>query len=761
MRVYSYSIYRTNLYPSYENVVLPTNDTNGNIHLFKKSYPKLIDALYYSSYTINELLSGNTGIGRSLQFTDQLTATIVLPYKAERFISIGYNYILINHTRPYPDDDYLAFFITGVSSLNDSDTSPSCMLSLKYDSWGNHWNQLALAGNKGYLATGHFKNTYVSNNIFNMYNISSMNGDSQTYKEYSIIENKDGFKRVIFIELTLKEIPPQITSNNIKFRGTLTLVGGSITTDFSFTKWDTPLYEKYGRYIIYIPCFISTSNSGLNSFNETITKVRNKNTFTFNFLNQPDTDYLYLNETDYIVNGINNIPDSLKSYVISARYTSHTPIPYTLLEDNSVNIEGLPVVYYDNIPTVGIYPLQLTYLQGNDNTITLNISTDKHSSYINVLQTFEAISENSVDFEINKSGNLNKELSITAHTAPVYEKLLIINGKEFKFPNDKFLSNIFTLSIYKDTAQPFIRIKNYSNKVISNLLGTYLETTPCLSYSINSLDDYLIRNGSQKDISLQIAELNKVSTIRNGIYGAINNVSGVFTGGITAGDRGNISHLYSNALKKKQSPASRLNLKTGIINQSIGITGAVGGAISSGVNAIQGIGDTIINAELAQKSIDMINGKLTDINNSPDDFKGSYGEDDKKIMDLIFTVTKRYNGNEIDLEKMYYNEYRLGVLPNSVVPILERYKTSFDYKKFTDVDLTTLRLPLQIINDLEEMLINGFTVHYCDGNHSGVKPYNLTSPTAIQNGFNIDTIVNVDKEFRFDKNYIDWLGRKV
>lgn len=762
MKFEGFTLYSTNLYPSHENVIIPCqeynsydpNNTNGkpikSYNGFYNYYDYLLKELYnYETTNLNN--------ARSIKLFDELFCYITIDKRAEDVIKNNYNYISI---KTKYNQEYLYYFIIDVESLNDNDLNPSCKLSLKYDSWGNHYYDIYNKGVKGNLIKGHYTNTKLNGNTLNIKNLSTTTPNFQTS---SIINSIYNTNRVIWLEVVLSENIDIECSFRFKRNG-------SIFSNI-YTKTDYSLVNQYGKYMFYIPYAIKDFNSNeLIDISEvgnyyvtgkvTIEDIGRVDISIGN--GTPDNiEFLY----DYSrVTYENMINQQIAPFVESARLTYYVPFEYSIINGNSIILHDNMFLSVTKIRDVEIrFPyLYVVGLEPARISPYLFEPTIPFSSRLELVEYHNIPLNEAITFrDLESTYNLNVNTLISKRLPPIYSKNLIINNERYFIPLNDNMETEARVIISKTTSQPYVTI--YVDGENVSRLGTFILTTPIISYTVSSLVDYQIRNGSQHQIELEIGKLNKMSNIRNGIYGVVGNtVSAIgsiygFNNSMMMAGKTGLEYMrggYENTslLRTAESYANK-----GTSQQFSGLGSAVG--------AIKGIGDTVINAKLAQKSIDMLNGRITDADNSPDTMISSRGENDVYILDMIFVEENNFIGNDIYVDNILYSEYRYGITPVVVENILNRHKTSFDYKLFSDTDLSMINLPLKILNDLSSMFNNGFTIHYCDGYTGEDMSYNfgfhITSDISINKNFDINTLINTDKEFRFDNDYITWLGRQV
>ena len=187
MRLRNFYLFKLPIDNTYDNVFdgWATKEMGGSNPIAFSYY---IDDLIrlYPNYTSPDQLN------RSVKITNGVSS-ITLPIRYD--FAKDFNYCILNTTYTNAEGQYTAFFITSVTSENDSDNNPSCALTVEYDVWANNYPRLVLDNynRNGYISEGHIhrfvETQQTSDNTYTFRTTNSFGVRSQPPYIDSIVNN--------------------------------------------------------------------------------------------------------------------------------------------------------------------------------------------------------------------------------------------------------------------------------------------------------------------------------------------------------------------------------------------------------------------------------------------------------------------------------------------------------------------------------------------------------------------------------------------
>ncbi len=726
MRIKQYIyLYKTKLDKLYSNVICPiqSNYTDYTPNDIKDRYFYLID----SSATFGEGYDKTTielDTARGLKIYNDNSAVLTIKYAREDVKK--FNYVVMTDT----NNTKVFYFIDNIISLNDNPSNPSCSVHLKYDSWANNLDKIRGNSIFGTLNNGHIKN-FEYNNTIKSLNVNIENGEqpySYTNKfgtprddgyrilYYKMIANESKNEEIVSVgAFTIKEDTASIvvtTSDGV--------VLPDITTIFPPPYKTKSFFDNiYGVSVYYIP--VKLYNKDLIDLGATEDVVfrshfdipRTESTMGVDF---GEHTFTYKHEDSVDLFQIFN------SYTKNCYLTYYAPFDFTVSkEDDKWCVDfidcdmNIVTDFSDNIDVPVISHL---------NTL---VGTDTHGAVINNRIVENYFYNNGMkrrlryDFNLNNYDSLvsgddnfdkNDKCSTSHYKEPLKSYLLKINDDIIDLSSNKYNELDFTVTVNLDTVTPKVSIIGNVSPFAQSF--AYLTKRQDVSYSIDALDDYLIRNGAQLAISKDIAKISKRKIVTSGVLDTI---------------KDSISSVVNVANSKSTGEA--------IANGVIGV-----------IDTAENITSLVSDSKIAQRKIDLFNAKEKDLSNTPSVSNGDFGEGDL-YADLIYVIECKQL-NDITAKSIISKEFRYGQNQLLFVNANEIVSTYFDYKQFSNIDFITTGIDGVSMDELKAIYKRGITIHYVRTNYKG--------DNALAKGISPDNIVNVNKEFRIDQNYINANG---
>lgn len=484
---------------------------------------------------------------------------IIFTLKQNYFDIRNFNYISLKY-----NDKYYFYFITDIVSENDSPVSPSVTITGEWDAWHNHLTDIYFHSvtNSNTIIRAHEDRFIYSDNKYSTTFYRNNNTKTFTEKKLNYDTEKGVYNdeyKMLWLRVTVAD--EFFTQYNDKLNGTFFKFG----TDLTHCTGIRPITNSNFRNVLYIPISIYYKGESVGGVlrqkeikDTTITPVHyitglymhDSGTGTPSDVYMPVSGSGIQLEKLPSINNVLNIMElynesGITSYYKSVEYTFNAPytIEFSKDKDNYYADIYAPFVRFNNIlsgassyfgnaiigmPDKFSDSLQTYTFYSIPQDITVNGNVLK--------QDFEKMKELFFDFENEKIINC---LPIITPITNIYENDSIENEpKLFIYPykyyslyynNSEYILDIpqnksqylrYILYTNKKTSQPFIRILSITNeqsntdkKQINNG-NIYLENSGEITYAVDALADYQIRNGAQEKTSVYLNMLNNI--IKNG-----------------------------------------------------------------------------------------------------------------------------------------------------------------------------------------------------------------------------------------------------
>lgn len=518
MRVESVTLYKTPLDNNYTNII-DIEDNTSNVF---QSYVKCLDEFYKP---LKVVLSNVKSIK-----IDNKKGIIILNYD---YLTLrNYNYININNK---------FFFITSLTSLNDSETNPSTQLIIEWDSYGN---------NIEILHRNNIKNNYIANTITRhrsrfRYDKKPIYYKNENIGELPTIETEIYEPRILFAKITFnKDIETLPTTETDGVKAFEIENPPLVSNDITIASYDkffsreniTPLNN---RYTIYVPlglfrlgelveAYVRINNEKDILYTDGNKNVEVRVTYDLSTFNNKDKFKLPL--TSYDLNYSFGSKDLI--YVDSIEYTYNSPYFYNVDDNNIITFDN-PLLflktdtlkYFDAYESniLGLNQTNIIPFLGKVNSFVgyENIDSDSRTFYYdnknNYVRFNKGIEDIEIDYNIRFDCDYNSSLDVydnydkdcdpKMNIYPFKYITLIIGTEKFIISPEKFYDYIYTIRIDNSSLQPYFSLL-CNRSYILNKRGLPINNSGSISYTINALDDYLIRNGNQKETSIQLSKLN-------------------------------------------------------------------------------------------------------------------------------------------------------------------------------------------------------------------------------------------------------------
>lgn len=452
------------------------------------------------------------------------------------FDLLKYNYCEINGKY---------FFIESVTSLNDSDTNPSCRLLLRWDYWANnlqHFNNKSITQ----ISTRHI-DRFINGDI-NIPKFYPNNINELAHIEKEIILEKYS---PLFLKVKLN---PSAIDEYRKFRIPFTLNLRYNQIIYQSTDYSYILYGDKTAFtdIVYIPLGVLDNETKL-FINSNVTSSYVAESNTNRFFRAPSTKLPFTQENHSI-----ELNNKNTEYIISAELTFNIPHTYSIEENgDEVNlIFESPILFYDGqilgedenygitnkfgLPILSVIPLQSTFtIDGEEEIINLSIDEFVTNNYRLINIDYKGLLDiPQINLNIKTNDNMNDhkmsqfpfkylKINYNQNNIIITPKSLIFNGVKLK--------------INTITDQPSLNIIYNENNIDdnSNYISpkeTFIDNNGTISYTEDFLTSYNIRNGARTAINSLASILSDTSSAfinyvsKNFIQSAKDIASGIFTG---------------------------------------------------------------------------------------------------------------------------------------------------------------------------------------------------------------------------------------
>lgn len=498
---------------------------------------------------------------------------IIFTIKDHYFSLRNYNYIAL-----YYDEEYYFYFITNIVSENDNPVNPSVTITGEWDIWHNHLTDMYFNNviNMNTIIRAHEDRFEYSN--YTYFTTFYRNNNTKTFTEkilnYDTTKNvyNDEYK-MLWLRVTVAD--EFFTQYNDKLNGTFFKFG----TDLINCTGIRPITNSNFRNVLYIPISIYYKGESVGGVlrqkeikDTTITPAHY---ITGLYMHESGTGTpskvfipvsgsgIQLEKLPSINHGLNIMElyneNGITSYYKSVEYTFNAPytIEFSKNNDNYYADIYAPFVRFNNILSGSSSYFGNAIIgmpdKFRDSTLTYTFSSIPQDITVNgdtLKQDFEKMKELFFDFEnekiinclptitpitdININDSIEKEPKLFIYPYKYYS--LYYNNSEYilDIPQNKTQYLRYIIYTNKKTSQPFIRIlsrtdipSNTDRKQINNG-NIYLKNSGEITYAIDALTDYQIRNGAQEKTSVYLNMLNNI--IKNGFN--VVGVGGTITSGI-------------------------------------------------------------------------------------------------------------------------------------------------------------------------------------------------------------------------------------
>ena len=498
---------------------------------------------------------------------------IIFTIRNNYFDTRKYNYIVLKY-----ENTYFFYFIIDVISENDNPVNPSTTITGEWDIWHNNLNSIykdRIINNNTIIRAHEDRFEYSNHTYFTTF---YRNNNTKTFTEKVL--NYDAEKNVyndeykmLWLRVTVAD--EFFTQYNDKLNGTFFRFG----TDLTHCTGIRPITNSNFRNVLYIPISIyykGESVGGLLRQKEIKdTTITPSHYITGLYLHDSGTGApskvympvsgsgIQLEKLPSINHGLNIMElyneNGITSYYKSVEYTFNAPYTIEFSKDNNNYYADIyaPFVRFNNIlsGSSSYYGNAIIGMPDkfSDTLLTYTFYSIPQDITVNgdtLKQDFEKMKELFFDFEnekiinclpaitpitdININDSIEKEPKLFIYPYKYYS--LYYNNSEYilDIPQNKTQYLRYIIYTNKKTSQPFIRILSRTDvpsktdiKQINNG-NIYLKNSGEITYAIDALTDYQIRNGAQEKTSVYLNMLNNI--IKNGFN--VVGVGGAITSGI-------------------------------------------------------------------------------------------------------------------------------------------------------------------------------------------------------------------------------------
>ena len=622
-------LYKTPLDTNYSNVIDVNLDEFNITHEFQLSI-FIKEEIFDKIYSFININTYNKSIKKDL-----LNSTLVVNKHIENIRD--YNYCIIT----YDEGLILFYFITNITSENDNKDNPSSSLNLVYDVWTNNLYKILKGEIIGKVNTRHYDRIKSVNDGEISYYFRNLDIPQLDHKISKV--SLDNRYKVLFCIYEFKST--EILNDDI----VRTFTTNVDDTDVYISAFDSVFIDRYDKNLLYFP--IGVLDTETLSFKEgTFTGKDFYYTSTvFNSYSIKSKSFEYKKEIEFPV--INKLtPNVAKIYL-----SYYSPFIYNIDENFNVEFDCV-LIGCDDKPVLSPHPDKILPLDFTnvDNYTTLRGFEEYRNQFFKKLYTdyFDVYDVNLND--LIEDNNV-EEPQLNYYPFKFYS--LSINKEQYPLvsssPNDNYL---YITMDYK-TFQPHLEITQ-DNKHIYSPQGFYLSTNGSLSFSVDALQDYLIRNGSQEKTAINISKM------RSGIKSLENMLK-------------SLGSIYASAT-----------------------TGFKGDRYTGSRTSMNDVLEPLYKEEMYKSKID-------DLSNTPDTYNCEYGE-----CDILFQNRLQCYKYEVDKNnplylqaknKFKYFGYSIENTEN-VNSVINR--THYDFIKCDTIN-SNLMLPTIIKSMIENIFIRG------------------------------------------------------
>ena len=583
---------------------------------------------------------------------------------------------------------------------------------METDVWLNNYYDIIKKGEiECEVITKHYKRNIIHNNDLNRLYYPIKGDEIEHTSSNCIITDKNNRYKILYlcVELTISS-DDDVTKFDENFSPTFS---GNYhilnSTNIGSATFHSPIRKKKNKnqkQILYFPIGIfdcekcryvyGTINSYISQFH-----YKNNNTnveVEFSF-----SDTIIINDTvlNYDLYGTKIAP-----YITKVYYSFNSPVEIDFIQVNS----EIDVDFYIVSPTgnssIGKFigePKAIT-VEGQIYDAISDIDyyqlENEEVYYFDELMNVNTI--NKQDFNYNDIYNENTEPLINAF--PLKYIVCVYNNNRKILNRVHLFQDYFKIKYDKKSSQSLIFFKDNKNNTFFAPTGEFLKNSGLISYSVEALDDYLIRNGATEEISKEIKGLNT-------LFGALKGVA-QFASGLASVAGG---------------------------NSASGITTMISGLVTTAENVVMSE-----YVELQYES------KHKDLSNTPSTVYPNTGENDKLYQDRVtFYICSVSDENPVKKHILnYYKFYGYDITSTS--NILENSRIYFDFIKCFKNNISTV-----ICNNNDRVILE--TIF-----NRGVTKWHLSINDSFSNNhllnLNKTNLNNVETDFVFNENYINWLN---
>ena len=531
---------------------------------YEKTFHDYVLSINYESIDISQPTISNI---------KRYNNNIIFTLKQNYFDIRNFNYISLKY-----NNKYYFYFITSIVSENDNPVNPSVTITGEWDAWHNHLTDIYFHSitNSNTIIRAHEDRFVYSNNKYSTTFYRNNNTKTFTEKELNYDTEKGVYNdeyKMLWLRLTVAD--EFFTEYNDKLNGTYYKFEDK---DPSYCTGIRPITNSNFRNVLYIPISIYYKGESVGGILRqkafTDTTITPSKYISGEYIYDPTTGsvvklYVTVNggsipltKLPYINAGLNIMElyneSGMTSYYKSVEFTFNAPYTIEFSKDNNNYYADIyaPFVRFNNIfsGSSSYYGNAIIGMPDKIKDSNYTYTFTKIPVYINsggtLTQDFEKMKELFFDFENEKI--INCLPTITPITN-IYENDSIKNEpKLFIYPykyyslyynNSEYILDIpqnksqylrYILYTNKKTSQPFIRILSITNEQTNtdtkqiNNGNIYLKNSGEITYAVDALADYQIRNGAQEKTSVYLNMLNNI--IKNGFN--VVGVGGAITSGI-------------------------------------------------------------------------------------------------------------------------------------------------------------------------------------------------------------------------------------
>lgn len=500
-------LFSTPLDKNYNNVI---DFNKANINTYLQSLP--ITQRTYSYAYLKVLLNSNF-----IHYIDNFNTRAVKVTDSGCFITIprdyhdilDCNYVALKLDRY--DYEYIFGFITDKVSENDNPINPSTTLTITFDVWANNLDYLTNDTSINKTVCKHYDRSYIDNDGYRPNFLYRPNESLDVYKS-----TYGTSKKLLFLVL---EIAPYIGDTPVEYPYKALFSDG----EEEYPVFISPLTsDQYRKELLYCP--VALLNESVNKLVSARVRSTVNTSYTWGTTTTIQVNKIFTFSPDTPLGG--SLSGSLTTYVTKAYYSYHSPFEYSISGDDvyiNYPMFEMPLNDTSSVPVIAAL--------GNkfNKTTKWEVIEVNYGSYEqfkirgdgNVIENIEIPLSYIIDTQrVTDPDYINIETEPVNNRYPLNYKSLVYNGTEvFLDPINLYSRNTVDVEIKCLTAQPKVEIFMDGIRFI-NIAGTYLQNSGMITYSVDALDDYLIRNGNKVETEQIFLALNGlVNTAKSTVIG--------------------------------------------------------------------------------------------------------------------------------------------------------------------------------------------------------------------------------------------------